>query len=185
MSKRKVLKESLYDYKDYIEDMTKMILHCIQFYPEQEYAELGVLLGYLRSLGIVHQSHHWQTLGKNYYGDHLLYERLYNDIVKEADLLAEKIVGVGDARLTNYFAQLENMKCFLNGVSKGEELSVESYRAELMFLVAGELITELLERKGILTRGLEQSLGNILDKHEEHVYLLKQRTNETKFIKDK
>ena len=33
----------------------------------------------------------------------------------------------------------------------------------------------LLKDKGLLSRGLEQLLGTILDNHESNVYLLKQR----------
>src|ERR1700760_4998396 len=41
--------------------------------------ELGLLVAVLRAASVVHQSHHWQTRGTSFYGDHLLFEKLYND----------------------------------------------------------------------------------------------------------
>ena len=44
---------------------------------------------------------------------------------------------------------------------------------------AGLFLRTILEEKNLLTRGLEQLIGNILDKHEEHLYLLQQRNTNT------
>ena len=173
--RKKSIKESLLDNREYFEDMAAIIQHCLKLYPNQEYAELGVFLAFLRALTIVHQSHHWQTYGANFMGDHLLFERLYNETNAEVDVVAEKAVGVGGIELTNYFAQLHQIQHFLDGVAKGEALTTESRRAEIMLLVSGELILESLNQKGILTTGIEQAIGNVLDLHEGHLYLLQQR----------
>jgi DNA-binding ferritin-like protein len=171
------IKENLYDNQNYVKEMVKIIKKCAMIHEGNEYAELAVLLGFLRALGLVHQSHHWQTTGNNYYGDHLLFERLYNDIPKEIDVIGEKIVGTENTSLTNYFSQMHHMETFLNYVSKGKSYNVESYRAELMFVISGEIVADILKNRNVLTIGLEQAIGNILDKHEEHLYLLQQRNN--------
>jgi len=172
---RKSLRESIYDYEDYQAPIKQMLEHCMQLHKE-EYSELGVFLGWLKALEVIHQSHHWQTSGGDSYGDHLLYQRLYEEVAPEFDSVGEKIVGVGGIHMTNYFALVYHMKVFMEGVSQGEELHVESYRAELMFVIAGEMIMNSLEKKGLLTRGVEQLIGSILDKHESHVFLLQQRS---------
>ena len=41
--------------------------------------ELGTLVAILRAASIVHQSHHWQTRGGSFYGDHQMFMRIYDD----------------------------------------------------------------------------------------------------------
>jgi hypothetical protein len=60
-------------------------------------------------------------------------------------------------------------------VSPADLLVNKALRAELAFIKAGERMMNLLKDKGLLSRGLEQLLGTILDNHESNVYLLKQR----------
>jgi hypothetical protein len=48
-------------------------------------------------------------------------------------------------------------------------------RGEELFVALGGLIMEELKQQGIMSPGLEQTIGNFLDKHEGHLYLLKQR----------
>lgn len=165
------------DYDEFSQKATLLIEQCASSYSiDEEYKELSILLGFLRSLGMIHHSHHWQTLGDSYFGDHLLYERLYKTIEGEVDVLGEKVVGVGSPALTNYFRQLLHMKTFMKAINQGDPLITESFRAEILFVLCGELIVKLLERSGLLTTGIEQAVGNILDKHEGHIYFLKQRT---------
>lgn len=178
MVRNKFLKEgSLYELDYEFEDMANFIGECSRIYKTGKHKSLGVLLGLLRGLEMVHTAHHWQTSGEDYYGDHLLFERLASKISDEIDTVAEKIVGVDELELTNYFAQLQNAKAFLDLLGgKGDSLAKESFRFELTFVVAAETVMGILEKDGLLTRGLEQALGDILDAHEKNIYLLKQRT---------
>lgn len=149
-------------------------------YPKgQPYAELAVFLGSLRALQIIHQSHHWQSMGKNSYSDHLLYQRLYEVIEREVDAIGEKIVGTGQMKLTNYFTQLKHIENFLNVVTSRGAISQDSYTAELAIVTMGEVVINRLQiasgDKKYLTAGIEQAIGDILNKHEEHLYLLQQR----------
>ena len=41
------------------------------------YPQLSVVLVYLKHLAAIHQNHHWTAIGDPYYGDHLLFQRLY------------------------------------------------------------------------------------------------------------
>ncbi len=50
------------------------------FQQTDDYSELAILLALLRSLNILHQSHHWQSEGNQFYSDHLLFQRLYEKI---------------------------------------------------------------------------------------------------------
>jgi DNA-binding ferritin-like protein len=154
---------------------------CCDVFGDSEWAPLAGFLAVTEALQMVHHSHHWQTKGENFYGDHLLYQRLYEGILPEIDLIGEKLIGVSqDAGLTNYFKRVKAMEKFLKAVTHSDPYIVVSHDAELTYVrIGGELMDEL-EQAGLLTRGLEQMLGNVLDKHEEHIYLLDQRVKSNK-----
>lgn len=143
------------------------------------FAGLAAFLAATEALQMLEHSHHWQTKGENFYGDHLLYQRLYQDILPEIDLIGEKLIGVSqDVSLTNYFKRVKAMEMFLKAVTYSDQpYVVVSHDAELTYVRMGGELMDQLEQAGLLTRGLEQMLGNILDKHEEHIYLLEQRVH--------
>ncbi len=153
-------------------------------YGDEKYAELAIFIDLLRGLQLLYQTTHWQTSGPNYYSDHLLFERLYNSMAEDIDLLGEKSVGMGTERLVDYRHSLQNMQMFLDAAddmitvtndNAGQKHVMRAVRAETAFIRAGESLMEMLEQKGMLSRGIENLLGGILDKHEGLLYLLKQR----------
>lgn len=152
---------------------------CCSVFGDSEWAPLAAFLAVTEGLQVVHHSHHWQTKGENFYGDHLLYQRLYEAVLGEIDLVGEKLIGVSnDVSLTNYFKRVKAMEMFLKAVTHSDQpYIVVSHDAELTYVRMGGELMDRLEQDGLLTRGLEQMLGNILDKHEEHIYLLDQRAN--------
>lgn len=138
--------------------------------------DLAVWLGFIRGLGMIHQTHHWQTSGDSFYGDHLMFERFYKAVQDEVDTIGEKIAGIDSPKLTNCFFQLRHIHNFVKKVnSKTDNLLLVSLAAEIVFIETGELITERLKDEGLLTSGIANMLGDILDRHESHVYLLNQR----------
>ena len=111
-----------------------------------KYRKLGVLLGFLRGLGFLHQTHHWQSSGINYYSDHIMFERLYTDITPEIDILAEKIIGLESIRLVSQVNQIRHMEEFITlATSHPEGLVARSLIAELAFIKCGELFMEETE----------------------------------------
>lgn len=153
-------------------------------YGDSKYAELGVFIDLLRALSMLHHTHHWQTNGSNFYGDHLLYQRLYELADGQIDLVGEKAVGLGSAELVLPRHSIENMRRYIEAVEDGDiidapalKMAKRSLLAEKSFITAGEKMMDQLKSKGLLTRGVEQMLGTILDEHEGLVYLLKQRVS--------
>ena len=140
-----------------------------------EFAELAVFLGFLRGAGMIHHSHHWQTKGNNFFSDHLLFQRLYEQIQTEVDIVGEKLVGAASIEETNYFLQVFHMANFMETVASNESLMMESLKAEILLVMTGEFVLSQLGEKGSLSEGLNQAIGTILDKHEDFIYLLKQR----------
>lgn len=153
-------------------------------YGDSQYAELGVFVDLLRALSMLHHTHHWQTQGSQFYGDHLLYQRLYEMADAQIDMVGEKAVGLGSPELVMPKHSLENMRRYIEAVEDTDimdapslKMAKRSFLAEKSFITAGELLMKQLESKGLLTRGVEQLLGTILDQHEANVYLLKQRVS--------
>lgn len=148
-----------------------------------KYAELSVLLVHLRMLAMVHQTHHWTAKGDPFYGDHLLYERLYNGVIEEIDAVAEKSIGLGGNENVNLLLQMRQLDklCEAYGMSstipQSSELARRSLRAEVDFLRCAAHMADSLKMNGLLTRGLDNMLQGIEDAHEGHVYLLRQRTS--------
>jgi len=145
------------------------------------YAELSVMLAHLDFLRKVHHTHHWVARTSSFYGDHQLFSRLYETVNEEIDIVAEKAIGMGC--ITNVDIGLTTAQCFklvqgygeTSTVPQPSDLARRSYQAEMTFLKAAARLVESLEETGRLTRGIDNMIGGIEDKHESHVYLLKQR----------
>jgi DNA-binding ferritin-like protein len=146
-----------------------------------QYPDLAVWLGFLRATGMIHHSHHWQTMGDTSYQDHLLLGQLYEQTNGEIDKVGEKIVGLDSPALTNYFAQMKHMDGLIRAVSDSKRQPlVVSLRAEMVLIASGEMIQDRLQEEGTLTSGLANMFGDMLDQHETHVYLLHQRLSSIK-----
>ena len=145
------------------------------------YSALSVLLVHLRFLNFVHQTHHWVTKGDNFYGDHQLFQRLYETTNDEIDALAEKAVGMGKVDNVNITLQTQQLMRLVKGygmmstIPQPTELAKRSAAAEANFIKTVELAIDCMKGSGQMTRGLDNLLAGILDVHEGHIYLLKQR----------
>jgi len=134
---------------------------------------LALLLSYSRALYQMYQHMHWKCSGDNYYGDHLLYQRLYEDLQAELDVIAEKAIGIGDDEfnhLSDSSAASDLLGSLMPGDSSSESFPQIALRAEEKLL---EMIEQLVDNGA--SDGVEDMLQGIASKHEEHVYLLKQR----------
>lgn len=137
---------------------------------------LSGLLSILWFLRIQHQQIHWVTKGPQFYGDHLLFARLYEAVDAELDQLAEKVIGLdgpvppmhgpqGALLVAAQFAEF----------SKIEDLPKRALMSEKMFLASLKRVYDCLNERGELTMGLDDLLQAFANTHEEHLYLLQQR----------
>ncbi len=138
-------------------------------------ASLGTML---HALLLLHQSAHWQVRGPTYYGDHLLFQRIYDGIAKEIDSVGERTVNTGDPRLVCPILVAGLSAELLQGWGKGHgkvekaaELVAMSLRAEKEFVTA---ISQALAQAPA-SDGTQNLLQGIADAHEGNVYLLQQR----------
>jgi len=149
---------------------------------EIPYAELSIVLVHLRSLALIHQNNHWTARGDSFYSDHGLFERLYNEIVPEIDAVAEKAVGLGNENNVNLNLQIiQTLKLVQTNntttmIPASNQLVVNSLVAETNFLTVIDYLLTSMKNKRTTTSGIENLLQDISDKHEGHVYILKQRS---------
>ena len=150
------------------------------------YSELYALLGYLTYLDKLHHNHHFITIGDPQYGDHQLFQRLYELTNSEFDSLGEKAVGLGGVSNVDLYTILQqaNKWCSLSGPSEivtvpgSSSLARKSLDAELAFIKCIDLASTMLDENGLLTYGLDNMLAGMSDSHESSIYILKQRVSQ-------
>jgi DNA-binding ferritin-like protein len=127
------------------------------------------------------QTAHWVAKGDSSYGDHLLYERLYEENLEEIDLFAEKFIPIAGEKIVNPIELEKQTAIKLSEVISFNDKMIDLDIAENV-LKAEEYvvksITDLhtfLTSKDILTIGAEDLITEICSTHENHCYLLKQR----------
>lgn len=146
------------------------------------HAELAVVLAVLRAHAMLLQTAHWSTRGDTFYGDHLLFERLYGAVNSEIDMVAEKAVGMGSSNLVNAPLQLKQMykiMCMYDTtagtIPQPSDWARKCYAAEQHIIGLIDQAIESLQNSGCLTKGVDNMLVGMLDAHENNCYLLKQR----------
>jgi DNA-binding ferritin-like protein len=127
----------------------------------------------LRTLGLVQQNCHWLTKGIAFYGDHLLFERLYKTAIENADLMAERFIGLFGAEACGIEAQSEMISKLL-GKYQGDECHALVLRFEKDVLAFSQQVYDFFEEEGVLTLGLDDSLMKVASSCEEACYLLQQ-----------
>ena len=142
---------------------------------EQGKHELQALLSALRAIRMSHHTAHWQVKGTPFYGDHLMFQRLYEAVDDEIDTLGEKIVAKYGVDAVDAVESCDRM-CKLLEQVQGDDLYERAAKLErvLQHLLEGTL--KALADGKCLTPGLENFLQGIADSHETAVYLLGQRT---------
>lgn len=135
---------------------------------------LQSLLALLRAMHWEYYSSHWKVKGIAFYGDHLLFQRLYDNLTEEFDSLAEKIVcKYGDAavdpchQMKLAYAWLVHVEGILDWFDRALKL-------EDLLQVQIKTTYDILERASELSLGLDDFLMSLANAHEGHSYLLKQ-----------
>lgn len=152
-----------------------------------EAAELGILLAFVGAVASIHQTHHWQSKGDTFYSDHLLFQRLYEQMTDEIDSLGERCVGLGgeDAVDVCFQAQMKQSICdwicrLYSTPSDGYNSLIElSLSAEECLSAAIEITMAHMTTRGALTRGTDNMLTTLADNHESMQYLLRRSLNST------
>lgn len=143
--------------------------------------DLKKYLALMKALQNYYQHAHWISKGEPYYGDHLLFERLYGSLGGQIDGLAEKMVGLGGDHFVCVKTVMGMTAKILSHVSEmdentlGYELAQSSLKLEKMFLACTKNIYNKMKEDGSLTLGFDDMLMSLYNDHEGNVYLLRQR----------
>lgn len=135
----------------------------------------GLYLATLRAIYFIHQQNHWLSKGNDFYGNHLLFQRLYESAQADADTAAEKFIGLlGEDGLDLSFQAdlLHKILKRYQGLS-GNPLQM-SLAIEKEFLKLSKDAYDGFETEGVMTLGLDDMIMAIASKREESVYLLQQ-----------
>jgi DNA-binding ferritin-like protein len=148
---------------------------------EQLLKMINMYVATLRAIYLVHQHCHWTTKGTNFYSNHLLFERLYKKAQEDADLAAEKFIGLFGEESVDYSLQAQFLSKLLSkyGNYNGEHLPELGLKIEKDFLafskqVYDSLVSGEVDNKVKETLGLDDMIMSIASSHEEACYLLSQ-----------
>src|ERR1035437_3294829 len=129
----------------------------------------------LKAISLIHAHNHWTTNGEMFYGEHLLFERLYKDSLENLDSAAEKFMGLFGDECLDYDLQAELLnKVLVKYKNLDGSPAQMSLAAEKDFLKLSQDACKCFEAEGKLSLGLEDSIASISSKCEEAVYLLQQ-----------
>lgn len=137
--------------------------------------ELTSLLAILRAQYLNYQTSHWQTSGLPYYGDHLLFERLYKSVQEEVDTLAEKIVGYLGSKPVSIFPSVVKITRYVNKWAQIDGHANRGLASEQDLQSSLKHAYDTIKELGHMSLGLDDFLMATANAHEANVYLLQQR----------
>jgi DNA-binding ferritin-like protein len=119
--------------------------------------------------------YHWKSKGQDYYGDHLLYQRLYTDRAVEIDRIGEVILAVGPASAVNPLTTIIGMQDLAQRIE-----AAGATDAEKGLSLVQETLRRIHDADQLLgddpyALSVNNVLAGFADKHLEALYLLRQR----------
>lgn len=136
--------------------------------------EFQWLLALLRAQYLSYQESHWTSTGPNYYGQHLLFQRLYESVQGEVDGFAEKMIGLCSGAAIDSAALLRKVMYWMGRWNAEPDLVQRGLLSEDDFQTVTENLFDALEDEGILPLGLNDMLAAMANSHDTHQYLLGQ-----------
>jgi len=136
-------------------------------------------LATLRSLSLYYQTAHWVSKGSQYYGDHLLFQRLYEETTEDIDPVGEKAMGIcQDEYAVSLIQNIDFVYKIINNMDYEPDNVFESaLKLERAFVkLCGDYV------KTDVSEGVKNMFAGLADKHEGHVYLLQQRSKGLKVV---
>tara|TARA_B100001939_G_C16749228_1_gene533186 strand:- start:52 stop:591 length:540 start_codon:yes stop_codon:yes gene_type:complete len=145
--------------------------------PEQkaEFARyLGAVLAVLRAQYLSYQTSHWQVVGNSFYGNHLLFERLYKSVQEQVDQLAEKIVGFVGTAGVELADQVEKIHLLCGQWGRIQCNHKRGLKSEADLQEVIKVAYDKITESGLMTLGLDDWLMATANEHEANTYLLQQ-----------
>lgn len=137
--------------------------------------QMRQLLGCLSGLYLLHWTTHWQTNGDPFYGDHLLFERLYSAMPEEIDDLAEKMVQMFGKEAVDAGEHFPVATRFLASWMPEPDPVGRALGAERELQRVLHETYDMAKASGSLSLGMDDYLMSVANAHETHLYLLQQK----------
>lgn len=131
----------------------------------------NILCSYLamqRTMYLVFQHTHWKF---NKYGNHLLFERLYKDVIELIDATAEKIIGIFGNEALAHDEQLEIITGMYNKYKSDDHMK-NSLDVTKDFLIVSKRVYDQIKEMNDMTLGLDDMIMSQSNEVEEYIYLL-------------
>ena len=144
--------------------------------------QLQHLLALLRTLRWHYHTTHWRVQGKSFYGDHLMFERLYQgepSLDDEIDKLGEKMVTLyGRDAVASQTIWPEATRSLESAVSQSDCPYRQALALEGEVQQTLKSAYDTLKAEGKLTAGMDDYLLALANERDTATYLLKQRMSE-------
>lgn len=134
------------------------------------------LLGLLRAIHWEYYTSHWRVRGGGFYGDHLLFQRLYQEIEDDFDSLAEKLIYKYGERCVDPCHQMKIAHSWCAQIDSILDVHDRGHSLETMLQDQIKVCYDALDRANELSFGWDDYLMALANKHEGFMYLLKQPT---------
>lgn len=138
------------------------------------------MLAFVNALYYIYYNMHWKSSGLNYYSDHLLYERLYEETLESLDGIAERAIGTFDD--SNVVGPVKDMARaaqivanYVDDNDTPDNFPEIALKIERDFLDLIKKSLDIFESENLKTDGIEDLFQSIASVHETHIYLLGQR----------
>lgn len=132
------------------------------------------ILTILRLQYLSYQNSHWTTKGTNFYGNHLLFQRLYESVQSEVDSFGERVVGLVGPEALHLCSQISTMHELCEEWCKEDNLAQRGLDSEMFLQKVLKEKYDALKESGELTLGLDDLIMATASNHESNIYLLKQ-----------
>lgn len=145
----------------------------IDTFADFSYGKLACILTATQGLVAVVQSAHWAAKGRNFYEDHLLFERVYGAFYALVDEVAEKAVAFSkDGRIVDPCRLMKSAYTFVEETKHIEDSNERVFKAIESYKKIVTKCYNDIKADGILTPGLDNTLQHVLDVTEKQEYLL-------------
>jgi len=133
---------------------------------------LKEILAILRAQAISYQTCHWHVDGSSFYGNHLLFQRLYDGLQKEIDTLGEKMVSYYGENTIDAKDSIARVLKWLKEW-KGDHWESGLQSEKDLQAILSHTYEKMKESKE-LSLGLDDFILTLANTHETNLYLLGQ-----------
>jgi len=152
----------------------KAYLNATPMQRETVRSALAEVLAVLQAQSLSYQTSHWQTVGASFYGNHLLFERLYGSVLEQIDQLAEKMVGYLGRESVDIAPRILKIASLVEYWGQIECPHERGLLSESELQACVKSAYDQIKSVKAMTLGLDDWLMAVANAHEENTYLLQQ-----------